>query len=69
MRLYFKDTKMMYKEISDLMTKSFGPAGPDTWLNGCTTHTESVKNGRFGGYVEIYDTENPLATFVTLSWS
>ena len=30
MRLYFKDTKMMYKEISDLMTKSFGPAGPDT---------------------------------------
>ena len=69
MRLYFKDTKMMYKEISDLMTRSFGPSGPNTWQNGCTTHSESVNNGHFGGYVEIYDTENPLATFLTLSWS
>lgn len=63
MRLYFKDTKMMYKEISDLMTRSFGPSGPNTWQNGSTKGDDG-----WHGYVEIYDTENPLATFVTLSW-
>ena len=63
MRLYFRDTKMMYREISDPLNSHIGPSGPDTWHNGAVSDDEG-----FWGYVEIHD-DQPAAVFVKLKWS
>jgi len=64
-RLFMRDTKMSYRELSDLLNRSLGPAGPDTWW----VNSAHIENMGFVGFVEIYDIDNPGATFVALSWS
>ena len=63
MKLYFQDTRLSYREISDMLVHNIGPSGPDTWQNG----SESSSLG-FRGYVEIYDKEHPGALFAVLKW-
>jgi hypothetical protein len=67
MKLYFKDTAMSYKQISDLLTTHVGPSGPSTWQNGSEYEFPDGGFGAFRGYVEIYD-EHPAAVFVKLKW-
>lgn len=63
MKLYFRDTPLMYCEITELLTHNVGPAGVDTWQNGA----ESTDTG-FQGYVEIY-ADTPGRSLVALAWS
>jgi hypothetical protein len=63
MKLYFKDTRMMYDEITKMLTTNIGPAGKDTWQNGAET-----TDAGFRGYVEIYS-DSPGSTLVALAWS
>jgi hypothetical protein len=63
MKLYFKDTLMMYSEITEMLTTNIGPAGEYTWQNGA----ELTDTG-FRGYVEIYS-DTPGSTLVALAWS
>lgn len=63
MKLYFRDTDMSYREITNLLTSHVGPAGPTTWQN----HTDKTREG-YLGYIEIYN-DNPGASFVKLKWS
>jgi hypothetical protein len=62
MKLYFKDTAMSYREITNLLTSHIGPAGPNTWHN----RTEKTSK-EYLGYVEIYD-NHPAAVFVWWEW-
>jgi len=62
MKLYFKDTQMMYGDIREMLTTNIGPAGKDTWQNGA----EGTDSG-FRGYVEIYG-DSPASTFIALAW-
>jgi hypothetical protein len=62
MKLYFRDTKMMYREISDLLRSHIGPPGPETWNNSSVSDDEG-----FRGYVEIHK-DHPAASFVKLKW-
>ena len=63
MKLYFKDTRMMYSEITEMLTANIGPAGEDTWQNSAETAADG-----FRGYVEIY-ADTPGSTLVALAWS
>jgi hypothetical protein len=63
MKLYFKDTRLTYGEISKLLKTNIGIAGEDTWQNRVETTNEG-----FRGYVEIY-ADSPGLTFVALAWS
>lgn len=63
MKLYFKDTLMMYSEITEMLTTNIGPAGEYTWQNGA----ETTDTG-FHGFVEIY-ADTPGSTLVALAWS
>lgn len=67
MRLYFRDTKMMYREIRELLNSHIGPTGPETWQNGGEYEYPKSKSGEFRGYVEIYN-DHPGAVFVKLKW-
>lgn len=67
MKLYFRDTAMMYREISELLDSHIGPAGPETWQNGKEYEYPESKSGAFRGYVEIYN-NHPAAAFVKLKW-
>jgi len=60
-----RETKMRYGEISGLLNRSLGPAGPDTWQ----ITSAYVEDMGFASFVEIYDIDNPNVTFVVLSWS
>jgi hypothetical protein len=60
MILYLKDTKLGYGEISDLLNKHIGPAGPDTWQN----ITLSDQNGA----VQIYETDPKKCGMVWFIW-
>lgn len=62
MRLYFRDTGLSYREISELLTRNIGPAGVDTWQNGA----ENSHRG-FLGYVDIY-ADSPGRSLVALAW-
>lgn len=62
LRLYFSDTRLSYREISELLTRNIGPAGSDTWQNGAE---QSAAGHR--GYVEIY-TQGAGVTLVAIAW-
>lgn len=68
MKLYFRDTRLSYAQISELLSSHVGPPGTDTWQNG----SESVNGPEGGssgciGYVEIYN-DHPATSFVVLKW-
>lgn len=67
MKLYFKNTNLSYRQISDLLNTHIGPAGPDTWQNG-NDHSNPNTGMSGGGYVEIYDDDHPHLVFVALKW-
>lgn len=73
MKLYFKDTAMMYREISELLNSHIGPAGPKTWQNGVGWEKPTSELGiseledYYGDYIEIYN-NHPAAAFVKLKW-
>ena len=63
MKLYFKDTQMMYGDIREMLNTNIGPAGEDTWQNGREDAGRACR-----GYVEIYS-DSPGSTFIALAWS
>ncbi len=63
MILLFRDTDMGYGEISSMMEKYFGPAGPDTWMN--TKHyIDMVPYGA----IEIYSQDEEAVMMVWFLW-
>jgi hypothetical protein len=63
MKLYLKDTNMMYREIRELLESNIGPAGPDTWQNGAEQHPDYV----FVGFIKIHQ-DFPANCFIKLKW-